>query len=140
MGTESGRTQPWSSPLTDPYWSGCREGKLRLQQCDACERYQFYPRLFCSHCGHRHLSWREVSGRGRIASFTVVHHPISDAYPAPVTIVLVDLEEGPRLMSSLVDADPGRVSVGDRVSVEFEDWSEEFSLPVFRVIEEENAS
>jgi uncharacterized OB-fold protein len=136
VGVTVSKILPQQTLLSEPYWTGCREGKLRLQQCDACEQYQFYPRIFCSHCGHRELSWRAVSGRGRIASYTVIHRPISDAYPAPSVIVLVDLEEGPRMMSSLVDTDPESVSVGAAVSVDFDAWSEEISVPVFRIVAE----
>ncbi len=132
------RIQPKTTPLSDPYWSGCKEGRLRLQQCDDCERFQFYPRIFCSHCGHRELTWRDVSGRGRIASFTVVQQPLTLAYPSPSIIILVELEEGPRMMSSLVKADPETVTVGAPVIVDFEEWSDDISMPVFRIVMEEN--
>ena len=131
------RILPLTTPLSDPYWSGCNEGRLRLQQCDECERFQFYPRIFCSHCGHRELTWKEVSGRGRIASFTVVHQPLSMAYPMPSLIVLVDLKEGPRMMSSLAGAKPEDVTVGAEVLVEFSEWSEDISMPVFRLVTKE---
>lgn len=127
---------PSPTPLTDPYFSGCREGTLRLQQCDDCERFQFYPRILCSHCGGRELTWRATSGRGHIASFTVVHRPLPGDYPNPLVIVLVDLEEGPRMMSSLADADPDAVSVGTPVSVDFASWSDDISMPVFRIVSE----
>ena len=128
---------PTPTPLSDPYWQGCREGKLLLLQCDACGAFQFYPRVLCSTCGHRALSWREATGRGRVASFTVVRKPVSGDYPAPSIIALIDLEEGPRMMSSLIDIEPEAVAVHAAVAVDFCDWSEEFALPVFRVVTEE---
>lgn len=137
MGGNTGKILPRTTALTEPYWSGCREGELRLQQCDACDHYQFYPRLLCSECGQRSLSWRRVSGRGRVASFTVVRRPVSDAYPADAVIALVDLEEGPRMMSSLAEADPDSVRVGQALQVDFVSWSEEVVLPVFRLVTEE---
>ena len=132
-----GKILPTSTVLTDPYWQGCRAGELRLQKCDACEQYQFYPRTLCSHCGHRELTWRAVSGRGRIASFTVVHQPLSDAYPAPQIIALVDLAEGPRMMSSIEGVEPDAVAVGQPVAVAFADWSEDIAMPVFKPVTEE---
>jgi uncharacterized OB-fold protein len=108
-----------------------------LQRCLDCERFQFYPRILCCHCGGRRLEWRAVSGRGRVASYTVVHRAVSAAYATPATILLVDLDEGPRMMSSLVGDDAAAVQVGDAVSVEFQPWSEGVALPVFRRIVEE---
>ena len=132
------RIQPAITALSEPYWEGCREGLLRLQQCDACGEYQFYPRVLCSHCGHDVLNWRDVSGRGRIASYTVVPRPLSPAYPSPSIIILVDLDEGPRLMSSLAGGSVDDLAVGAVVSVDFEAWSEDISMPVFQLVTEEN--
>ena len=134
------RILPQPTPISEPYWQGCREGKLLLQQCDACEAFQFYPRVLCSACGHRVLSWREASGRGRVASFTVVRKPVSSDYPTPSIIALIDLEEGPRMMSSLVDVEPDNVAVNAAVTVDFSDWSEGVAMPVFRVVMEETES
>lgn len=138
MSVIDGRIAPRRGPLSVPYWEGCMAGELRLQHCQDCDRYQYYPRILCSHCGGRHLEWRRVSGRGRVASYTVIHRAVSAAYPTPSTVLLVDLDEGPRMMSSLVEDDSGTVQVGDAVSVEFQPWTEGVALPVFRRIVEEN--
>lgn len=132
------RIQPTLTALSEPYWEGCREGRLRLQQCDHCGKYQFYPRVLCSHCGHDSLSWRDASGRGQLASYTVVERPLSPAYPSPSIIILVELEEGPRMMSSLLGDSTDHLQVGAAVQVDFEAWSEEISMPVFRLVTEEN--
>ena len=125
------RTLPPVTATAEPYWEGCREGELRLQRCTRCERFQFYPRIVCSHCGHDELQWEPVSGRGRVASFTVVRRGISPAYTAPYVVALIDLEEGPRMMSEVVDCDPDSVAVGASVAVRFEPWGAEQELPVF---------
>lgn len=137
MSAGNGKILPPVTALTEPYWAGCREQELRLQQCDACGQYQFYPRSICSHCGHNELTWRRVSGRGRVASFSVVRRPMSEAYPAPTVIALVDLAEGPRMMSSLADADPDSLAIGQAVAVDFAEWSEDIFMPVFRLVTEE---
>ncbi len=129
-----GKTLPPLTELSAPYFDGARDGKLRLQQCSECQQHQFYPRNICSHCGGDKLAWIDASGRGVIASFTVVRRAISDAYEAPYVIVLIDLEEGPRMMSSLIDADPDSVAIGDPVEVSFADWSEDITMPVFRTV------
>jgi len=127
------RTQPPVTELTEPYWEGCRQGELRLQKCTDCGRHQFYPRTLCSHCNGRELEWVVAGGQGTVASFTVVRRAISKAYTAPYVVALIDLAEGVRMMSGIVDVDPDTVCVGDPVTVDFEAWSDELSLPVFRL-------
>ena len=96
--------------------------------------YQFYPRTICSHCGGQGLAWSKVSGRGRIKSFTIVRRGISRAYEAPYVLVLIDLEECPCMMSSLVECDPDSVVVGALVSVAFQSWSSDIEMPVFKLV------
>ena len=122
---------------------GCQQigdgaGELRLQYCQGCASYQFYPRIICSHCGAAEPEWQAVSGAGRIASFSVVRRGISRAYPAPYVVALIDLDEGPRMMSSIVDAAPESVAVGAAVDVKFEDWGAEHVLPVFSLRESQD--
>jgi uncharacterized OB-fold protein len=126
------KTQPQPTPLCEPYWDGCREGELRLQRCAGCGRHQFYPRIFCSHCGSRELTWEAVSGRGVVASFTVIRRAISPAYEAPYAVALIDLAEGPRMMAALVDLPVESLRVGLRVAVAFEAWDDVTLLPVFK--------
>ena len=126
---------PRPTPLSQPYWDGCREGVLRLQQCLDCTRFQFYPRAICSHCHGERLEWQAASGRGVLASYTVVQRGISAAYQAPYVLALIDLAEGPRMMSSVIGADPEVLWVGAPVELGFAEWSEEIDMPVFHLIE-----
>ncbi len=136
---EPQKIQPKPTAVSAPYFEACRDGELRLQQCVSCGLHQFYPRIICSHCGADDLRWQAVSGRGRIASYTVVRRGVSAAYDAPYIVVLIDLAEGPRMMSQIVhiDADDARLRIGASVCVEFQAWSEEIDLPVFRLLEEQ---
>lgn len=129
------KIQPRFTALSEPYWQGCREGELRMQQCAACQRFQFYPRTVCSTCSATDLTWRRLSGKGSIASFTVVRRAVSSAYEAPYIVALVDVEEGPRMMSHIIDIEPedDRLQVGAAVAVDFQDWSAEVVMPVFRI-------
>lgn len=129
------RILPRPTALSQPYWDGCREGVLRLQRCAECTRFQFYPRCICSHCHSARLEWHAVSGRGVLASYTVVQRGISAAYPAPYVVALIDLAEGPRMMSSVIGAEPGQLRVGAAVEVSFVEWSPDIDMPVFRLIE-----
>jgi uncharacterized OB-fold protein len=128
---------PRPSPLSQPYWDGCREGVLRLQYCTHCKYFQFYPRCICSQCQGTQLEWRTVSGRGVVASYTVVQRGISAAYPAPYVVALIDLAEGPRMMSSVTETEPENLWVGAPVAVCFAEWSPDIQMPVFRLIENE---
>ena len=124
---------PTLSLVSAPFWEGCQIGELRLQKCGSCAHVQFYPRTICSQCLSDTLTWTVASGGGVIASYTVIHQSVSKAYAekVPYVVALIDLEEGPRMMSVIVDVDPGRVSVGDAVHVAFKPWSGDTVLPVF---------
>lgn len=127
------KTQPAVTAISEPWFAGCRRGELLLQSCETCGHVQFYPRIACVACDSRDLIWQRASGAGRIASFSIVRHAISEAYDAPYVVVLVDLEEGPRLMSQLVDCDPASVAIGALVQARFQSWSDEVVLPVFEI-------
>lgn len=126
---------PPDTEISRSFWEGCLQGELRLQHCESCERFQFYPRTICNGCGGDDLGWQSVSGRGRLASFSIVRRGISKAYPAPYVVVLVDLEEGVRMMSKLIECEPEKIAIGAEVEVLFEDWGAGKTLPVFRLRE-----
>jgi len=130
------RILPPHTELTQPYWDGCNASELRLQKCSTCAEHQFYPRSFCVHCGSTDLQWVGASGLGKVASFTIVRRGISKAYPAPYVVALIDLEEGPRMMSNIIEAEPEQVSIGAAVSVTFSTWAEGTTLPVFRLLQQ----
>lgn len=134
MTTHAGKNLPRPSAQSRPFWDGCREGQLLLQRCTACGMHQFYPRLMCVHCDAADPEWVPASGLGRIRSFTVVRRAVSAAYApeAPYVVALIALDEGPVLMSNVVDCDIESLAVGDRVQVLFEAWTEEITVPKFR--------
>jgi uncharacterized protein len=128
------RIQPQEGSLVQQWIDGCRLGELRLQRCSRCRSFQFYPRIMCAACLGQTLDWVPASGLGRVRSFTVVRRAISPAYEAPYVVALVELDEGPTLMSHVVDCAPEAVRVGAPVRAAFEAWSETVSLPVFKLI------
>jgi uncharacterized protein len=128
------RIQPQGGSLVQKWIDGCRLGELRLQHCSHCGCFQFYPRIVCAGCLGRQLEWVPASGHGRVRSFTIVRRAITPAYEAPYVVALIELEEGPTLMSHVVDCDPEAVLVGALVRVTFEAWSETVSLPVFKLV------
>ena len=134
MDAHAGKHFPRPTPVSRPYWEGCREGRLLLQQCGSCGKHQFYPRIMCSHCNGDTLAWVPASGQGTVSSYTVVRRPVSPGYAAdtPYVIALIALAEGPTMMSNIIGCAPEAVTVGMPVEVSFEAWSEEISVPKFR--------
>ncbi len=121
-----------------PFWEGCRQGKLLLQYCDQCQHYQFYPRLYCMHCGAGNPRWVEASGRGVIYSYTIIHQNRSPEFvnDTPFNVAIVQLEEGPRMLSNIVDVDLADLRVDLPVTVVFDQVNDTVSLPRFRPTKE----
>ena len=103
--------------LAAHFWSGCAEGELRYQRCSACAAPQSYPRAICLHCGAADLRWQAALGSGTVYALTRVERAPSDEFRAlaPYVIVLVDLDEGYRMMGQ---GAPG-LAIGERVQVRF---------------------
>jgi uncharacterized OB-fold protein len=131
--TEGGRLIPVPNEVTAPFWASCRERRMRLQRCDACSSFRYYPTPICPHCWSRRHSWVEVGGRGTIYSFTWVHRPAPGFRDqVPYAYALVQLDEGPVMPTNIVGADPGTIAVGDAVTVDYLELAPKVLLPVFR--------
>jgi uncharacterized protein len=130
------RPLPVPTKVSKPYWDGCREGQLRIQRCSACGTHLFYPVYMCHECTSQKLDWVNASGHGTVHSYTVIYRaPYAQlGESGPYTVALIQLEEGPIMMSNIVDVAPETVRVGDKVRVEFQRASDEISLPVFRLV------
>lgn len=124
---------PQPTVETKPFWDGCKQHQLLIQQCGECGHYQFYPRTICTKCMSQKVNWVEASGLGRVKTYTIVHRPISPAYmtEAPYILALVELDEGPTMMTNIINCPLDEVKVGMRVSVTFADWSINISVPQF---------
>lgn len=89
-------------------------GEFRIQQCKDCGAHVFYPRYLCHHCGSSALKWVDVTGRGTVYATSVVRRKPEKG--GDYNIALIDLEEGPRMMSRVIDVDPDEVTIGMAVS------------------------
>lgn len=129
---------PLVLPEVKPFWDATAEGRLLLPKCDDCQSMIWYPRPFCPACASLKVSWVEASGRGSIYSFTVNRRGQADlsAYKEASTYVLayVELDEGPRVMTNIVDCDPDSVKIGQQVEVVFHDTGQGTALPRFRPV------
>ena len=114
------------------FFEGARQGELLIQRCESCGTLRHPPRPACPSC--RSLEWDTVtsSGRGTVFSFVVVHYPQVAGFDYPLPIVLVELEEGTRLVSNSIGVDPADVHIGMPVEVDFVRYDDELTLPVFR--------
>jgi uncharacterized OB-fold protein len=126
---------PAPSELTAFFWDGARQGRLLIQQCNNCHRYQHPPEPICHHCLSFDLGSGEVSGRGTVYTYeiaTQAFHPYF-ADKLPYVIGVVELAEQPnlKLITNLVDFPDGTLAVGAPVQVRFHPLNDEFSLPVF---------
>ena len=127
---------PAVSPEAKPFWEGAAEGRLLLQRCADCQTVIWYPRGFCPACSSRRIDWFEASGRGTIYSFTVVRRGAIGPYREhePYVLAYVELEEGPRMMSNIVDCDNDSLRVGDSVRTVFHPTEEGTALVRFKPV------
>ena len=118
------------------YWEAAKRHELVLQQCSSCWRFRFYPRVICPHCFSESFAWQRSSGTGKVYSFTTIHRAPFPSFDnkVPYTLALIDLDEGVRMMSNIIECDPKTVEIGMLVEVAFEDLTEEISLPQFKAL------
>ena len=131
--TEATPLEPPVSEVSQPFWDATRERRLLVQWCRDCDRPVFYPREVCPTCLGVDLEWRESAGTGIVHAITVEHRPQNPMFAdrAPYAIALVDVAEGWRMLTNLVECDPMTVSVGTPVTVTWEPLSDGRNLPLF---------
>lgn len=117
--------------MTRPFWDGARQGRLILQLCERCRRFQFYPRPFCIACQSDDIGWVPAPGLGSVYTVTTSHLKVVEHLDPPYQVALVTLDEGPRLLTNIV-GEPARID--DRVAVEWRSRAEGPPVAVFRVV------
>ncbi|RRQ77105.1 nucleic acid-binding protein [Streptomyces griseofuscus] len=120
---------PEADAFTRPYWAAAADGRLLIRRCAACGRAHHYPREFCPHCWSEDVAWEQATGRATLYTWSTVHRndlpPFSDR--TPYIAAVVDLAEGPRMMTQVVDAEEAELSAGMPLRVAFTGGK-----PVFR--------
>lgn len=125
---------PTPNPITEEFWKAAKRHELSIQRCRHCNEYFFPPREVCPQCMSLKLEWIRVSGKGKIFSFTLVRvspHPSFNA-DIPYTVAIIELNEGPHIMSNLIDCKIEDIRVNMPVTTVFEDVTSELSLVKFR--------
>jgi uncharacterized OB-fold protein len=124
---------PQVQPETSRFWAGTLEGKLILQRCSACGTVVYYPRFLCTACHSTELADIEASGLGTIYSFTLTTRGILEYKDAgPYVLAMVELDEGPKMLTNIVECDPADLDIGQPVEVVFHQTGGDGALPRFR--------
>ena len=129
--TDPARFVPHATPETQPYWDATAQGRLDIPSCHACDEPFFYPRTSCPRCGSEDVGWVTATGRASLYSYVISHRP-APGFPERTVIAVVELEEGPRMMTNIVGVEPipERLELGMPLRVRFEQRGE-VAIPVF---------
>lgn len=113
---------PQATPTTAAFWEGLRRGEVRIQRCQACRAWVFYPRTNCPECLSNELSWQVVAGTGQLHTFTIARIPTAPFFAdeAPQLLAVVELDEGVRMASTLVGVAESEIVIGMRLVPVFE--------------------
>ena len=130
------RPLPRGEDYNGEFYAFCREHELRFQRCTTCTTWRHMPRESCRNCGSFEWGWELSSGRGTIFSWTVIHRALHPGFAEalPYAAVVVELEEGVRLVSHVSNLSLDELKLGTPVEVFFEEVTEEVTLHKFRVI------
>ena len=121
---------PRPSPTTRPFWDGLNERKVQIQRCDGCDSWVFYPRTRCPSCLSDLLIWREVSGQGVLYTYTLARQPTAPHFAdeTPQQLAVVELDEGVRMTSTLVNVEPTDIVIGMRLRPYFDQVTDAVTL------------
>lgn len=133
-GVDIPKPLPVSTEDSKPYWDGCKRHKLLIQRCQDCGHYRFPPSGLCPKCMSTNAEWARVSGKGKVYSWTIFHYLYHPAFAKdiPYNVAIIELEEGPRMHTNIVECRDEDIYIGMPVEVVFEDISEQIALPKFR--------
>ena len=125
---------PTADAITLPFWQAAAEHRLVAQRCKACGKTRIPPAPICSACRSDEADWQQLSGRGEVYTYTIVHRPIAANQPLPTVIAVIALEGagGVRMISNLVGVDASAVRIGMPVELVWEDMSADLAIPRFR--------
>lgn len=123
---------PEPTPLSQPFWDAAKRGELALQKCRDCGRFRWTPQLLCRDCHSEHYDWTAVSGRGSIYSYTVVHRAPLPVFEVPYAIAVVELNEGPLMLTNIVGCPFDALHIDMKVEVAFRPLDADTTLYPFR--------
>ena len=133
MQSPSDKFLPLITPETEHFWLGTKLGELRIQRCDSCNQIYFPPRPFCPKCFSNNISIVLCSGQAKLYSYVISHLP-APGFEPPFSIAVVELLEGPRMMSNIIECDqtPDSLILDMPLVVVYEERSEQITVPLFK--------
>ena len=136
MTVKPSKPKPRPAPESLPYWEAAKEHRLALPHCDDCAQFWFPPSRTCPHCLSMNFAFKNVSGRGKVFSFVTFHRVYRPAFAedVPYVVALVELDEGPRLLTNILGVSPDEVRCEMAVEVVFDDYDADVSIPKFRPV------
>lgn len=134
MAAEYSKPLPVLEGLTEEFYGWCRKGELRFQRCTECSAWRHVPREMCAECGSTDWDWQRSSGRGKVFTWTVAARPLHPAFAGatPYAPAVIEMEEGVRVLSEVVDCPPGQLAIDMPVEVVFDPVTSEVTLPKFK--------
>jgi uncharacterized OB-fold protein len=127
---------PKPSKWSQPFWDNAKKHKLTLKKCKDCGHIDHPPYLYCTNCHSDNSEWVEASGKGKLVAYAIntymVPFPFWD--DMPYVVAMIDLDEGVRMISNIVECDHDQLKNGMELEVVFDDVSDEFTLPKWRPV------
>lgn len=124
------------TPEAQPYWDGLKEQKLMIPKCEDCAKPFFYPRITCPNCHSRRIGWMQASGKGTLHAFEIAYRSLNPGFKVepPYVLAMIELEEGPRMMSNLIniEPDPAVIKCDMPVEVVYEKLTDDVTIPLFQ--------
>jgi uncharacterized OB-fold protein len=132
------RPTPVPDRVSLGFWTAAAAGRLCVQRCGSCGHHQYYGRALCVRCAGLDVEWVPVSGRGTVYSFTVIRRNAAPPWKTqvPYVVAVVEVEEGPRILSNIVGCEPSEVGIGAAVTVDFSQVKNGIAIPVFALSRE----
>ena len=132
---ETNKALPTITPLTQPFWEAAKDHRLTVQACQECGLHLWYPKPWCTECGSRDLKWKDVDGKGKVYSFTIIRQVVQNSLAfesdLPFVLAIIELDQGPRFIAPLTGVKLEEVKIGMRVKVTFPDTAGDICLPKF---------
>ena len=130
------KPMPMPTAISAPFWNGLKEGRLTIPHCTSCGHWIFFPRRHCDKCWSQDLEWKEVKGAGTLYTYTLTRVPTLPDFAdeMPQKLAVVELDEGARMMTNIVTDDVEAVRIGQRVTVQYDDVTDEVTLPKFLLL------